>query len=200
MIDFFLSTLSFGCPLWLALGGFFSTWRLLPPTPNIFSVPTTCASLGYTFVGFPAAFTSYSNSSIPAEATVYFSVLEHAFAASPVIFLYDALYLSLFVHGTPKHGSGPERCSGIFVVTSFDHLLCKYLSGISWMSRLVKTFRILGQRRPSLSNMVALARIWSWILTNWNVTYSARIWVSYLNCQTMIIFSNITHPEFFWIT
>ena len=108
MIDFFLSTLSFGCPLWLALGGFFSTWRLLPPTPNIFSVPTTCASLGYTFVGFPAAFTSYSNSSIPAEATVYFSVLEHAFAASPVIFLYDALYLSLFVHGTPKDGSGPE--------------------------------------------------------------------------------------------
>jgi hypothetical protein len=63
-----------------------------------------------------------NNLSIPAETMVYFSGPKQASTAKEVIFRHNALYLNLFVVGTPNVGSGPERRSGTSVVTSFDHL------------------------------------------------------------------------------
>jgi hypothetical protein len=77
-----------------------------------------------------ASLTSSQTLSIPYVAILYLSGAKQAFAASPLIFLNNALYLSLLVAGTPKQVSGDKRFSLIFMVASSDHLLSKYLSEI----------------------------------------------------------------------
>ena len=56
------------------------------------------------------AFTFSLSWSIPSEPTMYSYGSTQASAASCVIFLHIALYLSLFVTGTPNTGSGPAKC------------------------------------------------------------------------------------------
>ncbi|CAN6347006.1 unnamed protein product, partial [Urochloa humidicola] len=72
---------------------------------------------------------------------------------APIVGINNNLH-SILLGTPPKHGSAPERCSGMVVVASFDHLFSKYFSGISSTSRCVKTFRIWGNNRPSRSNML----------------------------------------------
>jgi hypothetical protein len=145
---FFLSTLFFGRPAGALAGGFF--------TMDVLTVPCSWHSSTSILVALSAALTSSQTLSIPCEAIFYLLGAKQASTASPLIFLHNALYLSLLVARTPKQVLGDKRFSLIFMVASSDHLLSKYFFGICSTSQLVNTFKIWGHKSPSCLNMLQL--------------------------------------------
>jgi len=61
------------------------------------TVLCSCHSSTSILAALPTALTSFQTLSVPCEANLYLSGAKQASAASPLIFLHNALYLSLLV-------------------------------------------------------------------------------------------------------